>query len=268
MQVPTNEILTLIIWVSAVFLIAPLFLIVYVSVYNARKKKHLEETERMRNAFKTELLQTQMEVQEQTLKTIGNDLHDNINQLLGLMTITLSAVDLSDKEKAAEKISAAEALARRSIREIRALSRLMHGEELVGKGLPHAISFELDWLEKSGRYQVHRKGTLNGMPKHPETELFVFRIFQETLHNIIRHAQATSVTVEQAWVDNILTLTLIDDGAGFDVEAALSNPSGMGLQNIRKRAAMIGGSAVIKSVPGKGSSVTITVPRANHNHAT
>ncbi len=268
MQVPTNEILTLIIWVSAIFLIAPVFLIVYVSVYNARKKKHLEETERMRNAFRTELLQTQMEVQEQTLKTIGNDLHDNINQLLGLMTITLSAVDLSDKEKAAEKIAAAEALARRSIREIRALSRLMHGEELVGKGLQDAIAFELDWLEKSGRYQVHRKGSLTGMPKHPETELFVFRIFQETLHNIIRHAQASSVTVEQAWLDNTLTLTLTDDGAGFDVEAALAKRSGMGLQNIRKRAAMIGGSAHIRSAPGKGSSVTITVPRLNQPHAT
>lgn len=268
MQIQTSEILTLLIWVSAVFLIAPLFLIVYVTVYNARKKKHQDETERLRTAFKTELLQTQMEVQEQTLKTIGNDLHDNINQLLGLMTITLSAVDLSDKEKAAERIAAAEALARRSIREIRALSRLMHGEELVGKGLPHAIAFELDWLEKSGRYQVHRKGSLAGMPKHAETELFVFRIFQETLHNIIRHAQANTVTVEQSWQDNTLTLTLTDDGAGFDAEAALAQPSGMGLQNIRKRATMIGGSAVIQSAPGKGSSVTITVPRTNPNHAT
>ncbi len=268
MQIPSNEIIPLIGWVSAIFLIAPLFLIVYVSVYNSRKKKHQEETERMRHAFRTELMQTQMEVQEQTLKTIGNDLHDNINQLLGLMTITLSAVDLSDKDKAAEKIAAAEALARRSIREIRALSRLMHGEELVGKGLPHAIAFELDWLEKSGRYQIHRTGNLTGMPKHPETELFVFRIFQETLHNIIRHANATSVTVEQSWQDQTLTLRLIDDGAGFDVEAALAQPSGMGLQNIRKRAAMIGGAAVIRSVPGKGSSVTITVPRLNPNHAT
>ncbi|WP_298709001.1 ATP-binding protein [Chitinophaga sp.] len=268
MQVPTNEILTLIIWVSAVFLLAPLFLIVYVTVYNSRKKKHLEETERLRNAFRTELLQTQMEVQEQTLKTIGNDLHDNINQLLGLMTITLSAVDLSDTEKAAGKIAAAEELARRSIREIRALSRLMHGEELVGKGLANAIAFELDWLEKSGRYQIHRTGSLAGMPKHPETELFVFRIFQETLHNIIRHAQATSVFIEQSWSDNTLTLTLTDDGAGFDVEAALAKQSGMGLQNIRKRAAMIGGAAAIRSAPGKGSSVTITVPRTIQHHAT
>lgn len=246
-------------WISAIFLIAPGFLIIYVVVYNKRKKRHLEEKEQLRRAFQHELLQSQMEVQEQTLKTIGNDLHDNINQLLGLVVITLSAVDVADRDNAAGKIASAESLVRRSIQEIRALSRLMHGEELIGKGLPHAIGFELDWLERSGAYQIVRRGSLEGIPPLPEKELIVFRIFQESLQNIIRHAQAAVITVEQSWSDQTLMLRLTDDGIGFDLETVMSQHAGMGLPGIFRRAALMGGVVGIVSKPGEGTSVTITL---------
>jgi signal transduction histidine kinase len=246
-------------WLSAIFLIAPGFLISYVVVYNKRKKRHLEEKEQLRRAFQYELLQSQMEVQEQTLKTIGNDLHDNINQLLGLVAVTLSAVDVTDQDNAAGKIASAESLVRRSIQEIRALSRRMHGEELIGKGLLQAIGFELDWLERSGVYQIIRKGSLEGMPELPEKELIVFRIFQETLQNIIRHAQATVIRVEQSYGDETLLLRLSDNGIGFDLEATRAGDTGMGLSGIFRRAALMGGAVDIVSKPGEGTSVTITL---------
>ncbi|RAJ74982.1 histidine kinase [Chitinophaga dinghuensis] len=249
----------LIAWVSVLFLIAPGFLLVYVSTYNNRKRRHIEEKEHLQQTFRHELLQSQMEVQEQTLKTIGNDLHDNINQLLGLVVITLSAIDLDDRKKAEGKINAVDSLVRRSIQEIRALSRLMHGEELISKGLPHAIAFELEWLEKAGRHRIIYKGNLAAMPSMPEQELIIFRIFQEALHNMIRHAQATIITVEQSYEQGQLRLSLLDNGVGFDVNTALAQKTGMGLSGIFRRAAMIGGVADITSAPGQGTAVTITL---------
>ncbi|NIG56688.1 sensor histidine kinase [Chitinophaga sp. Cy-1792] len=260
MSLSSTEIISLIAWVSAIFLIAPGFLIVYVVVYNRRKKRHQEEKEQLQQRFRHELLQSQMEVQEQTLKMIGNDLHDNINQLLGLIVITLSAVDIENKPKATERIQAAEALARRSIQEIRGLSRLLHGEELIGKGLQNAITFELEWLEKAGHHQVTHTGHLDGMPAMPEQELIIFRIFQETLHNIIRHAQATAITVEQQYEQKLLRIGITDNGTGFDVNAALSKGTGMGLSSILRRAAMVGASVDIRSTPGAGTTVIITLP--------
>ncbi|MFB6456408.1 sensor histidine kinase [Chitinophaga sp. Hz27] len=260
MPLSSTEIISLIAWLSAIFLIAPGFLIVYVVVYNRRKRRHQEEKEWLQQNFRHELLQSQMEVQEQTLKTIGNDLHDNINQLLGLVVITLSAVDLDNKQKANEKLMAAESLVRRSIQEIRALSRLMHGEELVAKGLPHAIAFELEWLEKAGRHKVVYTGSLHQMPAMPEKELIIFRIFQETLHNILRHAQATEITVHQAYDQQQLRLSINDNGIGFDLNTVLANNTGMGLSSILRRAALVGASVDINAVPGTGTTIKISLP--------
>lgn len=252
-------------WITLIFLIAPGFLIAYIAVYNRRKKKHREETLQLKQTFQHELLRLQMEVREQTLKTIATDLHDNINQILGLAVLTLSAVDMEDTKQASEKILATENLTRRAIREIRALSGLLHGDELISKGLVHAIGFELEWLEKSERFQIIRKGAMNQLPSQPDKELIIFRIFQESLHNIIRHSQASIVVVEQTLANDLLTLRLGDNGIGFNVETAMTQNSGMGLQNIRKRAAMIGGATSIVSMPGEGTCVTISIPYSINN---
>jgi signal transduction histidine kinase len=110
MQISSKEIISLIGLTSIIFLIAPMFLIVYVLSYNRRKKKHQEETMLMQKNYETELLKTQMEVQEQTLKTVAYDLHDNIGQLLSLTTITLSSINLNDSENTAGKIALIEDL--------------------------------------------------------------------------------------------------------------------------------------------------------------
>ncbi|MRG44481.1 hypothetical protein GFS24_05120 [Chitinophaga sp. SYP-B3965] len=260
MQVSSNEIMVLIAWISFIFLIAPGFLIAYITVYNKRKKKHREETTQLKQDFQHELLKLQMEVQEHTLKTIASDLHDNINQILGLAVITLSSIDIRNGAQALEKITAAEDLTRRSIREIRALSSLLHGEELISKGLLHAIGFELEWLEKSGRFQITRKEEITDLPLQPDKELIIFRIFQETLHNIIRHSQASAIIIELIYMAEILRIRIEDNGIGFNTETVMIQNTGMGLQNIRKRAAMIGGTATIISAPGNGTSVTISIP--------
>jgi signal transduction histidine kinase len=266
MQISLKEIVFMTGWISFIFLIAPGFLIVYMTVYNRRKKKHIEETGQLKQAFQHELLKSQMEVQEQTLKTIANDLHDNISQILGLTVVTLSSVDLGDGVRAAEKIAAAEHLTRRSIREIRALSKLLHGEDLISKGLLHAIGFELEWLEKSGSYQIVRNSKVDSLPKHPDKELIVFRIFQEMLHNILRHAKASVIIIEDDYTADILTLILADNGVGFNTTAALTQSTGMGLQNMHRRVAMIGGTITIASTPGEGTRITIVVPYSTQLH--
>ena len=105
----------------------------------------------MKLTFDTELIKTQMEIREQTMQTIGADLHDNIGQLLSLTSLTLSSVGLDDKDKAREKIDAALDLTLKSIKEMRLLGKLRHGEQLIGLGLAEAIRQEINWIEKSGR---------------------------------------------------------------------------------------------------------------------
>ncbi len=95
-----DEFKKLILITVAIFLIAPAFIIIYIIIQNQRKKKHIEEKAKMQQTFAAELIKTQLEVQEQTMQTIGADLHDNIGQLLSLTALTLGSVEFNDVNKA------------------------------------------------------------------------------------------------------------------------------------------------------------------------
>jgi signal transduction histidine kinase len=243
---------------TCIFLIAPAFILLYVSAYNRRKKRHIEEKALMQLTFDAEITKTQLEVQEQTMQTIGADLHDNIGQLLSLTSLTLNSIELENAPKARQKIDTAIDLTVRSIKELRLLGKLLQGDQLVVLGLSEAIRHEINWLEKSGNYQVSyaEEGELPAV-NSPEKDLILFRILQEILNNIIKHAQGTQINIRLEYRDELLYLKVVDNGIGFNAENLSAGQSGMGLQNIQKRAGIIGGEAIITSNPGEGTAITI-----------
>jgi signal transduction histidine kinase len=261
MQVSSKEIISLITLSSIIFLIAPMFLIRYVLLYNKKKRKHTEEKVLMQEAYQTELLKTQIEVQEQTLKTVAYDLHDNIGQLLSLTSVTLSTIDASDPVAVVEKIAFIEDLTQRSIKEVKVLSKLLHSEELIKMGLVEAIAFELSWLQRSNRFKLvfNAPEKLSMMAKNSQ-ETIVFRLFQEIINNIIQHAKATTIVINLIEINGMADLTIADDGIGFDVEEIYRNNKGMGLSNIKKRTEMLNGQAHITSAPGEGATIKIIIP--------
>ncbi|EHQ27967.1 sensor histidine kinase [Mucilaginibacter paludis] len=255
------DIKSLIIITTLIFLLAPASIIVYILVYNNRKKKHLEEKAQMKIAFDAEILKTQCEVQEQTMQTIGADLHDNIGQLLSLTSLTLSSVELINPGKAQQKIDTALDLTLQSIKEMRLLGKLLQGDQLMMLGLPEAIRHQINWLEKSGMYQITYlcNGDIPASGDHNKN-LVLFRILQETLNNVIKHARATQINISLAYLDGQLRLQINDNGIGFIAGSLPAEQAGMGLQNINKRAAIVGGEAKITSQPGEGTQIIIFIP--------
>ena len=261
MQILSNKIIFLIIIATLIFLLAPFFLLLYISSYNQRKKKYIEEKAFMQQTFEAELLKTQLEVQEQTMQTIGADLHDNIGQLLSLTALTLGSVEFNDVNKAQQKIEAALDLTSRSIKELRLLGKLLQGEQLIGNGLPEAINHEIAWIEKAGQYQVdYQTENQCAESSNPDKDLLVFRILQEILNNIIKHAFATEIKIKLGCRDNYLELTVADNGVGFFADEVPEKQNGMGLHNIRKRADLMGGEVSVKSEPGTGTFVKLNIP--------
>ena len=260
MQISSKDLIFLIGLASVIFLIAPVTLIMYVNMYNNRKKRHQEENELLRKNFENELLKSQMEVQEQTMQTIAANLHDNIGQLMSLTAVTLSTINLNDPSRIAEKIESASQLAKRSVKELRQLSRLIYGQELIRMGLANAISLELDYLKAAGLHTVTFKSNYMAKEGQTEKEIILFRIFQEVLNNAIRHAEATAidVTIEQDL--GSLKLSIKDDGRGFIEAEVVKEKKGMGLFNIRKRVALISGDVAIIAVPDMGTEINIMIP--------
>src|SRR5579872_2318410 len=127
------------------------FIIYFLVLYRKKQVLNSIEKERLAIEFKQEILKTQIEVSEQTMQTIGADLHDNIGQLLSLTSLTLNSIELDNTDKAQQKIDAAIELNLKSIKEMRLLGRLLHGEQLLKLGLEEAIRHEISWVEKSGK---------------------------------------------------------------------------------------------------------------------
>ena len=219
------------------------------------------EKQMMKQQFDSELLKTQIEVQEQTMQTIANDLHDNIGQLLSLTNITLSSIDFKNPEKAKQKIDNSINLVNHSIKELRDLAKLMQGEQLIEIGLSHAIQQEINWLEKSERYNVKAFIEVDEIEvRAPNKDLIILRLLQEILNNVIKHSEATDLLINAHIKKEFLYLTIKDNGIGFDYEKTIKAKNGLGLQSLHKRALLIKGKISIKSAPSAGTTITVEVP--------
>lgn len=223
--------------------------------------RHKRESFIQWTEFQDILLRSQFEIQEQTMQTIGNDLHDNIGQLLSLTSLTLNSIDTDADFRVKEKVNSAIDLTLRSIKELRQLAHLVQGDQLLNAGLAKAVEHEVWWLQRLGKYHISYQIDDN-LPGGDNTrkDLILFRILQEALNNIIKHSSATDIKIEVRYTGLTLILCVTDDGIGFNSNDPHGINRGMGLHNVQKRAAFIGGEVVIRSKPGDGTAITVSVP--------
>lgn len=215
----------------------------------------------MQQKFESEMLQARVEVQDQTMQSIATELHDNVGQLLSLTTLTLNSVNLADEVKAKKKIENSLELVNKSIKELRELAKLLHGEQLVENGIGHAIDQEISWLSKSGAYAIKVNNTLaDSGHSSPDKDLIILRLLQEIINNIIKHAQATEIQIDAQLKTGTLSLIVQENGVGFKPDEIKARKSGMGLNSIYKRIEMINGKLILNSAPGEGTSISIEIP--------
>ncbi len=266
MQAQTNQyIITGIVIGAVVFLFLAGLVVYFVLAYQNRQNLNEKEKETMQSAFDQEILKTEMEVKEQTLQTIAADLHDNIGQLLSLTHATLSSINLQDQPKSEQKIATALNFVNSSVKDLRQLAKLLQAENLLQQGLINAIEQEINWLEKTGQFNVQFNNLLTiDLPSMNNKSLFIFRLIQETISNIIKHADASEVRIEIGEINNQLYCKIQDNGKGFDVtEMDHKKDRGLGLSNMKKRASLIGGKLDINSSPMMGATIYIEVPYEN-----
>ncbi len=255
------NIILIILVITCIFFVAALFMIFYITIFIRRKKRHQEEKEKMRLVFDQDLIQTQIEVGEQTRKNLAADLHDNIGQVLSLTHVTLASINPDDKEKTRRKISDAQELITRSIRELRQLSKIIQGEQLIQQGLLKTIAQEITWLQRNGHYSVDFVHVLPDFRADTvDKDLFIYRLFQESLNNIIRHSRADKITIRLTYEPGFLQLVISDNGIGFTMEDPLANRDGLGLGNMQKRVNLLKGAMEVSSAENSGTSITFTIP--------
>lgn len=250
----------LVVIASFFFLLIAVGIIVLVLVYRRKQVEYINEQARLKAAFEKELLEAQLEMQEQTMKHIAQEVHDNVNQTLGLAKLNLNTVRVEGSNGAAEKITATKELVSKAITDLRNLSKTLHAEAMLSGGLAKAIETELGLIAKTALFET--QFTLSGEPVgiDPQKELILFRTTQEALNNAIKHAGASRLQVFLHYRPDALQLVITDDGAGFDFNAVKADPEkGIGLRNMQNRTKLIGGSLQVHSQQG-GTKIQLSLP--------
>lgn len=256
------EVITGIVVSSVVFLIAGFFILVLVLLNNRRKKKHIEEKTVMQADFEQELLRSQLEIQEQTLKYISQEIHDNIGQALSLAKLNLGTVDFNKIDVLENKVNDSKNLIAKAIQDLRDLSKSLNTDYVTEMGLARSIEYELEMIRKTGIIETafSIEGTVYRLDN--QKELILFRIIQEGLNNILKHAHATSVSTELKYLSDCFQLILTDNGQGFainDIRSGDREKPGLGITNMHNRAKLIGAILDIKSIIGEGTIIEIRV---------
>jgi NarL family two-component system sensor histidine kinase LiaS len=212
----------------------------------ARQLQHLLETRR------------ELAVVEERNR-LARDLHDSAKQQAFAAAAQVSAARAlleRDPEAAETHIDEAERLIHGLRQELTGLVQELSPSALEGGGLAPAVrEYSADWPPQSGIVPEVRVQGERSLPL--EIEQSVFRIMQEALANVARHSRASSVEIALVYANNAVTLSVTDDGRGFDVGA---KRSGFGLSSMQERAEALGGHLTVQSAPGKGTSVSCTVP--------
>jgi two-component system NarL family sensor kinase len=245
----------IIIWGTILLILIIVISIMFLLQYQKKHKKFIEQ----QNNFQQTLLQSQLEIQEKTLKNISQEIHDNIGQVLSLVKLNLYTMDIADNDNIITKIENSKELVSKAITDLRDLSHSMNTDYIEEKGLVKAIEYELEMIKRTGSHTIIFEfyGKIIPLPK--QKELIVFRIIQEALHNIIKHANAEKIEMTVKYIETNLEISIQDNGKGFDVrnsnKSNLNN--GLGISNMLQRAELINGDIKILSSAKSGTLVVL-----------
>ncbi|TML20420.1 MAG: GAF domain-containing sensor histidine kinase [Actinobacteria bacterium] len=189
------------------------------------------------------------------------DLHDVVSQKLYSLVLTAEAAATlldRDAEAAREQVVKLQGIAREALDELRSLIFELRPPDLVRDGLCGALRKHVEVLRRVQSAEVDMEGDLE-LQADPQRDAEVFRIAQEAMQNALRHAQASRVVVRIGGEDGHLRLDVVDDGVGFDPQAAGLRSQRLGLTSMEERAQRIGGRLEIRSVEGEGTTVHLDV---------
>ena len=227
-------------------------------IYLKRKNMLLLEKQRMSVQFEQTLLSSKLEIQEQTFTYIGREIHDNIGQVLSLVRLNLNTLNSSTEEA---KLNLMDELLGKAITDLRSLSHLLDTDYIRTEGWTTAVEKLFQDLQRSGKHSIttHIEEDLPALDN--EKSIILFRIIQEIVNNIIKHASASEIDLDADKRGSQIIIRIKDNGKGFD---KLISQGGRGIQNMESRSEMIDATINFDSHPGNGTLVTIFINIKNN----
>ena len=239
------------------------FIVAMLVLYKRRQQRQEQEMLIVKSNYDKEILRSQLEIQENTFKTISQELHDNIGQMLSVVKLSLTSLPLENDHRAFDLLKHSIVVLDKAVTDMRGITKSLHTDYVIQEGLTQSIRNELATVTITGL--IKTKFSVEGDEfKMPEQHfIYLFRIFQEILNNVLKHSKAAYIFVHLSYgADNTFTMEIEDNGIGFDTagqQLPFSFSKGVGLRSIYNRSKMIGADIKVSSAVNEGTRFVITL---------
>jgi signal transduction histidine kinase len=254
-----KEVLIVLIACMVLFLTLAAIILLFLYLHQRRRYIQQQELTALQQQFNEQSLKVQLEIQEQTFFAIGQEIHDNVGQLLSLAKVQTNIMCESERMDRGMLDDIRDNIGK-AMTDLRDLSKSLNGERIRSSSIHETLFQEAERVNRSGiiRAEVAVEGDVRDMD--PQKKLILFRILQESIQNCIKHAEASHIFIRFHYRSNEIDISIRDNGKGFDPEAALEQGSGQGLGNIRNRIRLTGGTHSIRSILKEGTHITLSIP--------
>ena len=239
------------------------------SVLDITEQKQTEHALRTSADQLTALSRRLVEVQETERRQLSRELHDRVGQNLTALSINLDILRTSlspdDCAEQCARLSDSSALLESTVDSIEDVMAELRPPMLDDYGLLPALHWYAKDFSKRTGIEVEVSGSEGVERPAPELEIALFRIAQEALTNVAKHARAKCVQIDLEYVNGECALRVSDDGVGID--GAARERHGLGMVNMRERTQAVGGRFIVASVPGRGTQVSVEIPRHGDTHS-
>ncbi len=224
-----------------------------------RISKKIEIQEKKLQEEKLRRLRSVIDGQDQERHRLARELHDSLGQSLIAVRLQLESADKPGISQVRAAVDMSKGMIDQAIDEVRRISNALQPAALDEFGLETALRTRV--VEMAAIAGIDSSFTCNGSVERLEkkSKIYLYRIAQEAITNIIKHARATKMEVELNRIDQNVTLRISDNGKGFVIDP-ISFAHRNGIQNMRERASLLAGTFTIESVPKTGTRIIVTIP--------
>jgi signal transduction histidine kinase len=232
-------------------------IIVFIFQYRKRKLAHEQEKEQINLIHRQEILTQQIDTQTQTMKDIGQEIHDNVGQKLTLAAIYTQQLEHANNypelKESFENISK---IINDSISDLRQLSKSLVNPDSIKIDLLEMIKNEANQINQSGFLRMKIDTDFSKIPLETKMKNSIFRIFQEFTQNSLKHANCKNILINILKTEQGVVIKMIDDGNGFTIH---EKNNGIGLSNMKRRAKEMDIDFEFTSKINEGTQLILTV---------
>lgn len=236
-------------------------------MYDITKRKQTEKELNESNDKLSKFAIHLQNVREEERSLLAREIHDDLGQILVALKIDIGLLHkkvvnifgTSDSNEVVSNFEKLMALFQDTIKTTRRIITGLRSDQLELLGFNQALIIYLDEFKERFKIDCHFKGEDLELKLNPLHSLSLYRIFQESLNNIVKHAQATEVTVQLKTADSLLIMEIRDNGIGFDQGIKMKNDT-FGIVGMKERVLIFDGEFFITSAPGRGTTVRIEMP--------